>query len=184
MKTYLILLCLTLSACVTPGEMQRQREERTRAEWRAQNEADKEARRRASEEADAELSRLAQARQQDWIRQHRAAGGLLLTGVGRACAVQEQVPTFVQNLRALAGNTSCEVYSLTKAEVRLSFLNDAATPVKDLKFQCVLVAPSGTAVGASVTATIYDVWQPGEIKAFRIVMPAQEQMASARCVKV
>ena len=89
MKTYLILLCLALSACVTPGEMQRQREERTRAEWRAQNEADKEARRRASEEADAELSRLAQARQQDWIRQHQAAGGLLLTGFERSVRRRE-----------------------------------------------------------------------------------------------
>ena len=73
---------------------------------------------------------------------------------------------------------------MTKAEIRLSFLHEAATPVKDLKFQCVLIGASGTAVGAPVTTTIYDVWQSGEIKAFRIILPAHEQMASARCQRV
>ena len=47
-----------------------------------------------------------------------------------------------------------------------------------------LVAPSGTADGVSITTTIYDVWQPGEIKGFRIVMPAHPQMANAQCQRI
>ena len=135
---------------------------------------------------DAENQQREAVEKEELLKQHRANNGLLVKTVGPACLTQPSGAAVLgaQNPIELAAVSQCMVFSSTEAEVKLSFLNDGKNQAKDIRVQCVLVAESGTSLGKAVSKTIYQLWQPGEIKAFTIKLPIQDQMKSAACKRL
>ena len=155
--------------------------ERLRQEGLAEN---AEIRRREAEFLEKEKAEKA-ARRAELLRQHRANGGFMVHAVAPVC-IYQQPRSNLSNMEGLIEAFSapkCAVESPDKMYIRFSYFNDTRTEVKDVKVKCILIAPSGTTLGSYTTATIYEKWAPGEIFAFNMQVPRQEQANGAKCIR-
>lgn len=66
---------------------------------------------------------------------------------------------------------------VTKMEVR----NNLQKPVKDINFRCAQIAKSGTILRENIS-TIFDLWNPGEVKMISLSFTKHDQVASMRCI--
>lgn len=201
-KVTLVVLAATVTGCAIDQQLiraalnpeavraQQEREQENaryleeQAAREAKVAAEKAERKRAEEESAKQEKKEQAARKAELVNQHRANDGFMIGEVGPVCLYRPDAGTVWAASRSLTDLyllSKCQSYSKNRAAIQVSFLNDTQKVVKDLRVKCILLAPSGTALGGYSTATIYQKWEPGEIKVFEVEAPLHPQAGGAKC---
>ena len=81
------------------------------------------------------------------------------------------------------GNQYCYTTDNYNISTSMEVKNNTNMPVKDITFECAQIARSGTVLSRQ-NQTIYDIWQPKEIRRVQIKLPKQSQVESMQCQAV
>lgn len=166
-------------------EQERAQYLRDQAYLEARATAERAERKRLEEEAAKRRQTEKEVARMEWVQKHRANGGFLVHEMGPVCLYRQKSTndSGLEGLINMFTPPKCQLYSEDRALIEASYLNDTQVQVKDLKVKCVLIAPSGTHLGGYYAATIYEKWEPGEMKMFEVEVPLRRQAKTAKCVR-